>query len=653
MSYFHSMDREYFPTGATASGMVETVPTESGGLGISDVRFGISAPPFDNQLQALKARIRQGATQVELGFTGAGKGSMQGRSTTPEMYGEPERFAIKEIAKLNNVELSTHATVGMTGLSGIGQGQKSFSYEQAETTLTELKRAIEFAADTAGGGPIVVHTGEWSRPVSQSFEEDNERREYITVNGEKKPMFLGYPEEHEKGMILVARDDTGDIQGIPRHLKVHEQIPIIEKDDHGNNVLDAKGKPIVKGYERDEETGKIILRELTYKEAVAEVRKEHPEFADEKEHKGEVLWIRKYFEAQREQYEAESLRFSEGASRLRTEKDKLDERKTFYQNLWNNAGNDEERRRIFSRFAVENGQSVQAFERYETPIAFLDEQIQNRERDIQWQEKVGLSYAKQAKTQEEGQQNLKSIEEVGIKRSAETLARAALYAYEEGQAKHLKKPLFIAPEAYVPEQWGSHPEEIIKLVEAGREKMAEYLKGRGVSGGKAEKIAEDHIRATLDIGHMNMWRKFFQPKPGETHEDTTERFHGWLLGHVENLAKKNIIGHLHVTDNFGYHDEHVTPGEGNAPVGEFINIVKKEFKKQGKEIQMIVEPAHQDVEALRGAWRMAGTPVYGLGKWGEMEFSYFGRNQPPYFAIPDMLGVQREWNTSYFGVPFE
>ncbi len=32
----------------------------------------------------------------------------------------------------------------------------------------EIKRAVDFAADVASGGPIVVHSGEFPQPISTS-----------------------------------------------------------------------------------------------------------------------------------------------------------------------------------------------------------------------------------------------------------------------------------------------------------------------------------------------------------------------------------------------------------------------------------------------------------------------------------------------------
>ena len=183
-NYYHSMDREYFQQGEAPA-------------------MGISAPPMEDQLAGLKLRIRQGVTSVELGFTGAGKGSMAGKQTTPEMYGREEREAMRELAKINKVQLSTHATLGVMGLAGLGEG--GFNDERRAQTLYEIEKAIDFAADTAGGGAVVVHTGEWIRPLVKADQN-----------------FAAYPTEKDKGSIFLARKDTGQLFGVNREMMVWE-----------------------------------------------------------------------------------------------------------------------------------------------------------------------------------------------------------------------------------------------------------------------------------------------------------------------------------------------------------------------------------------------------------------------------------------------
>src|SRR3989344_6203489 len=120
--------------------------------------------------EGLKANIFRGASVVELGFFGQGKGfRSQPTGHTPESYGAAEREEMRQLAKINEVELSTHASPNIgTYAAGFQEGR--FSDEGRENFLHEVERAVHFAADTAEGGPVVVHTGEFPRNVYRSEE---------------------------------------------------------------------------------------------------------------------------------------------------------------------------------------------------------------------------------------------------------------------------------------------------------------------------------------------------------------------------------------------------------------------------------------------------------------------------------------------------
>ena len=79
--------------------------------------IGVSTAPMKGQLESLKARVFAGANAVELGFSGAGKGSMGQGAPTPGSYGKDEREAMRELAKINEVKLSTHATFSTSGFA--------------------------------------------------------------------------------------------------------------------------------------------------------------------------------------------------------------------------------------------------------------------------------------------------------------------------------------------------------------------------------------------------------------------------------------------------------------------------------------------------------------------------------------------------------
>ena len=92
--------------------------TISKNLKVSTRDLGTSAKPGD-VLSELKTNIHSGASHVELGFTGTGKGMLSQGSTTPEMFDTEKRKEIRRLSKLNEVTVSTHASLKLQGLSGI------------------------------------------------------------------------------------------------------------------------------------------------------------------------------------------------------------------------------------------------------------------------------------------------------------------------------------------------------------------------------------------------------------------------------------------------------------------------------------------------------------------------------------------------------
>jgi hypothetical protein len=202
-SYYNAMDRGYYMPLSQGEGAPGDNPSEVPAIGLSPKDIGISAPPMQDQLKALQAKIFQGASRVELGFMGRGKGSMSQGATTPEMYGREERIDIRELAKANEVTLTTHATPSAGSLAGLGE--QGFDEGAREKSLHEVERAIDFAADVTSGGAVVVHANEYPRPLLDNF-----------------PEFEAYPEEKNKAVRHVVDIRTGQITPIRKDMVVYE-----------------------------------------------------------------------------------------------------------------------------------------------------------------------------------------------------------------------------------------------------------------------------------------------------------------------------------------------------------------------------------------------------------------------------------------------
>jgi len=263
------------------------------------------------------------------------------------------------------------------------------------------------------------------------------------------------------------------------------------------------------------------------------------------------------------------------------------------------------------------------------------------------------SVMQQLASQEQSKENrLKLLEHQNIKdytdqKVAESLAESAIYAAQRERVekqhnpeaeKRIKKPLFIAYEPVWPEQYGGHPDEIIDTIKAARQQFVRIVTGKDKKyenhpmwkeyegrEEEAKQEAKRRLKGVWDTGHVNIWRKYMK--------DLDEKeFKQWYVDKAKEWMKEDIMGHVHITENLGWEDEHLPPGEGNTPIREFMDLVKEEALKEDPEerIAIITEPAHHDYKAMLGSWKLFGSSIYGADQkfknsWLDIESAYFGR----------------------------
>ncbi|MBI2664320.1 hypothetical protein HYX10_03190 [Candidatus Woesearchaeota archaeon] len=660
-SYYSAMDRGYYiPLQPGEQPPSEIPPDVVPELGLSPENIGISAPPFGDQLQALKAKVFQGASKVELGFMGRGKGSMQGGNTTPEMFGKDERIDIRELAKVNKVQLTTHATPNAGSLAGFGQDR--FDEQVRESTLHEIERAVDFAADTTNGGAVVVHAQEYPRPIRDYF--------YDEKSGYK---FKAFPEEEERAVRYLVDQRSGQMQPVRKNMPLFEPVYKDHPKDPENFWVDVDGKPISKTTTDTYQLFKRVPKwnaERTDFEVVKRTwedfermskqwTRDHPENPKTPEE----MWIKIQLENQILQGKGSSLFYGRFYEDAQENYEKLKKALEFYKKIEKNTPVDEQWKLMESIPGVGGRGYGARFvpQKNKLPSELIEEQMKQEEMEMRYIHEASASADARAKEAQENIENYQPVKKYAEKKTADTLARAAMYAMDRERkpskegwrgwdvrgGEKFERPLFIAVENFFPEVHGGHPDEIKKIVIDSREELAKKLQSeRGMSKDSAWKEAEERIKATWDTSHANMWRKYFEAKPGESMEQTDTRFKKWYLQKAEEWKRENIIGHVHVSDNFGWEDEHVVPGQGNAPIKEFINLMKDKVEKG--EVDIIVEPAHQDVKAMLGGWKLFGSSIYGLqagrrDSWLDVERSYFGRNAPPYFLYGESAPDPESW----------
>ncbi|MBD3204390.1 hypothetical protein GF327_08925 [Candidatus Woesearchaeota archaeon] len=623
--------------------------------------FGASTNPFQHQTEALKARIFHGANKIEFSFFGTGKS--QEKQFTPGSFGKREREDMLNLAGYNKVETSTHATVGVQGLSGLNMQQGKFDDQMRKQAIDEIKRAIDFASEATTGGAVVFHSGEAPRYMHGRWK-----------NGDAE--FKMYPEEEKRKITYLADPLTkrlvGQISPIDKIakpiLKTNENGDVIYlKDENGNEVIENQLKDFdrmhhgkIPLYETDEE-GNIKTELITFEEFKKEREKDYLKEHNRKPTEEEL--VKDFFHQQKFVDVMYSLYFGIGHEKEYNEalerREKIINSLNFYKEL-----KEKVPEKDWWKVKKEDPRTADLFfpPDVEDPVKYLEKRLGQNERQIANIKELALHGRRTATEQLDMVRRAKLADKFAVTQSAQSMADLGVYAWQQtknakkkfkqGKRNYdLKNDIYIAPENLFPETYGSHPDELKNLVKQGRDAMIKKLKSNyGMSDAKANKLAQKHIKATIDIGHMNVWRKYFVSNPNESLEERDKRFNKWLLKKTKTLVDEGYVGHIHINDNFGFHDEHLSAGDGNAPIKEFI----EQAKDAGLNEFIVESGSINPMRAMPDAWHHFGSPVYHMhvpgvtaDTWSDFWHSYFGKTQKPRYIVGSYSPSQ-----DFRGAPF-
>jgi hypothetical protein len=699
--YYNPMDREYAGHHDHGHGFPgsQGKSTSDVGVNIGDFGMTIAMGPVPN-VKAIQAKLHPGIKTLEFVFSGTGKG--QAGQQTPGMYGKKQRQAFVEIGQANKVDFTTHATFGVYGLAGMDQ-QGNFSKASKNFSLTEVKRAIEFAADVAKGGPVVVHTGEFSRPLIDA--DWNNKEEY-------QKRFQMHDDEENKTSFRVVDTRTGGVieearknKKVPRPVWLTarpgqeytvdgvKKIAPTRKDEKGRSI-DENGIPIYLDYfdgqvdpgDRvpvfDSESQEFKIEQMGWDELEHEAKimtqrakKEWHKWNDGKisdeEYKKSQWYERikdikvedelKNFQVKPEEaYIIATLEtnaahsrgwaiqyggdFQETVNSIKKVKKAL----SYYEEM-EDAVPESEKWKLKQQQARDSLGHLQGLIPIDTklPSDLLKSELKKMEQELRYKKEASASQWSQAKQSEETQKFVQSAESYAFQESYDSYANLGINAMEQSNTLEkkgaLKKPISVAMENLFPEQYGSHPDELIKLVKGSRDRMVGLLVQRGMDKDAAKEEAKQHITSTIDLGHMNMWRKYWVGDQKKSLAENDAEFDKWAVKKLGDMVDAGIVGHIHLNDNYGYQDEHLAPGEGNTPTKEMLKILKK----KGYKGELVIEPGADYTTDVTGfhsvmkTWEHVGSPAYGAGSglahkgrsWGQVQYGWFGQTHPPYFTV--------------------
>lgn len=723
VDYANSMDPEMY-----GRGLNEKPSTSVKDIGMS-VPMGIAA----QNVAGIYSKIRMGVGSIEIGFPGAYGGQRQAQ--TPEMYGEDQRQAIRELANINEIKLTTHAAYNVMGMMGHDQ-RDNFSLTNATQNLHEIQRAIDFAADTAGGGSVVVHTGEWERPLTDITVDDPAMEKNLSYDESGRLLFRKrVPEAHDAAFVLLddrtsqkmetvqkdrlvsvpkwrraEKDYEGEYQekSAPEFEHLKGKTTRIKKGDY----IDYEGKKVINPY--DPRYGRVpifdpeIRRfEVEYKnfddfkkEALeqTEWNKQHWKEIKGKEwykdkmwyYNGEVYPDEAFIHATLESNEGHARGwagyYAQGAKSELEILEKLEKTKKFYEELDKDIPEEEKWKIMRQDDTLARMTKGILPTETKDPLKMINEEISDIKSKIEFSRQSSASQEQQAEDTAETKRHIVTPTKRFKLHVARLYAEAGMRAWQK--TKDPDNPVFLALENIFPERFGGHPEELKFIIDESRKWFVDFLTEKEIPHGmitkdksgfeesrrgpspfynpkiskeEAEKLAERHIKATWDTGHANMWRKFWQIKPGQTIEQADDEFKHWYVKEFEKLTKEGYIGNIHLTDNFGFQDDHIAPGQGNAPIKEVMDTLKK----YGYDRAITVEPGADastdlsDFHGLMKTWKYLGSPIYGIGfgaprtpqTWSNVQYSYFGQAQLPYFVF-GAYAPSNDW-TLWSQVPME
>lgn len=643
-SYFSAMDRvdnaEMFTTDTPAPLDEEGNPIVSDDvLNFTPQEIGLTTNPMQNTLESFKAQIKQGIGRIEFGFMGKGKGNAQ--NPTPESFGKDERRDMRELLKINDIKTSTHAAVHADSLAGFTN--RGFDSATRAAALKEINRAIHFAGEATRGGAIVFHMHEWQRPLSD-------------VNN-SKAKFKTYNEEDEEATLFAVDSLTGGVvSDISKNRLVYRPVyetadskNLIGKKDSKGNILkegdwiDINGNLIPRDappeelFNRvpkfDKDRTNFEVEPITWNKLKEETIRWNEDHPNEPQRTPEQMFAIIEVENKVLQAKGSSLFHAQNYDRHKYERDELSKQYELFKKLKHNTP-EEDHWKIEAQYMSQYGNGMR---RDEKPEEYFERQIKHTEDTMRHVHEASSSADVQARQLQDMIPRIKSAKEYGLNKTADTISSAGIRAmevYNKNKDKYeLDTPLYAAPENWNSQFYGSHPSEIKDIVLKSREAMVEKLIDKKYSKEEAKKLAETHIKATLDIGHLNTLRENFVGDPKD--------FEKWMLDETEKLVKDKIVGHIHLSDNFGFDDEHLTPGQGNVPMREFLKRMEKYDMKD-----LILEVGSFNANtAYLDTFAYTNAPMYGVGarqRFAQTRNVHHGQNAPGFF-IAGAYAPSNDW----------
>ena len=605
-------------------------------------RMGLSrlgsptSPMVAKQLEEMGKRLNSGVKNVEIGTISADKFEF-----IPQQHFDE----IRRLAKLTDSHVSVHGP--LLDLAGFPeQGGGKWSEESREGTERQLFSILErsFRLGNGENVPVVFHAGHFQ---SQEYEKDKvvtEIKKIVQPDGTIRKVMEQKPREMGFRSIVAVNRDTGDVTKLDYEVKYTPGEKNPEIWDPMRRLANLNQTSW------DDEKIKILTR-------LNEMEKLKTRF-DEKIKQNEVIENTGLItdKSWQQVYKQNQLDINLKLHHLDDQNRKLESEYREVYNKFMKFTNPDDIKKYYKdhldKLDKDYNESKKEIEKKQQELAGIRIQINNL--DEKSEEHARAEKFLQQKEFELGNMEIdrnkyvlsqigklpspelwEPVGEFSIEKTAKTVSNALekMYSQLKKEGKQDQTP-FIALENFFVNAPMSTAEDLRKAVEKSREMLAKRLVEKdNLSDDDAKNTAEKLVGATWDVGHINNLRK-----AGFEGEELKKK----VLQQTKEIA--DVTKHVHITDNFGFHDSHLPPGMGNVPISQIMEELEKKWSELRESGKISQEP-RAIAEAGGFVGEIGQDPNLAILEYFGSPFYKVGAS--PYFWGPGTSGIAHTY-TPYF-----
>lgn len=499
-------------------------------------KLGI-AVSFDDEgslLKSIQATVNSGVQHIEIASLGR-DGAARSFGLSSSLISE-----IRRISKLSNVSFAVHISpdLNLSGLENNG-----FSLERRNYAIRHAKAAIDFAC-AINAKLVVLHPNSFRRPISNveaGVFQDEAIKMYYLIDPRTEAVIGGISEQD----VVYVPKQAKDSNGRPMWLLDRDRTPILYL---------ATGQPIPRL--ATDTNGRIINEQISFAEYMRRGKKNGKQ---DKDIIKEFLYLQTAGELN--SIYLRLLDAEKVLSESQIRRDRLHDTFDYYNRLSRSTPPEEDwrlERNIRDRLASYN---IAVPSEIRSIPSLLEDELQDNQHTIEAARQTLTRGWPQLSNMLEQFRQVNLLEEHGLEKLSEAIAEIAEYCFSVSSRDN---PVCLTIENLPqPEMFGSATSELLEILDESRKVFAVRLQKKDYSNSESKRLSRVFIRVTLDIAHLNLFRKFYQG----------DSFPRWMLSGVKELAQNDVISNTHLSDNKGLEDTHLRIGEGNTSLKEALRVL--------------------------------------------------------------------------------